>query len=67
MTLHHGARVVVRDPEQTEMVVQGSGPARAFAKQLMKKGKAFRAEPKGDETWTFLIEEINWPTRWEDH
>lgn len=57
--------VVVRDPEQTEMVVESDGEAKGFAKQLIRGGKGFTASPNEDGTWTFVVTEVNHPTRWE--
>lgn len=58
-------RVVVRDPDQTEMVAATAGEAKGFAKHMIRDSKGFDARPNEDGTWTFVVYEINYPNRWE--
>ena len=58
-------RVIVREPDETEMDIAGSGEAKAFAKQLIRDGKGFEATPQADGVWRFIVYELNEPSRWE--
>jgi hypothetical protein len=57
--------VLVREPEYTEMRVVGDGQAKAFARQLIRDGKAFAARPEQEGSWLFTVRETNHPSRWE--
>lgn len=58
-------RVVVREENYTEMWVPNAEGCRAFARQLIRDGKAFKCEPCTDEGWSVTVYEHNHPNRWE--
>lgn len=57
--------VVYRDEDYTEMFVDGDGAAKAFARQLIRDGKAFKCEPCTDGGWSVIVYEHNHPNKWE--
>jgi len=48
------------------MAVSSNGEAKAFAAQLIRAQKDFKAEHRGLGVWRFFIRETNYPNRWED-
>ena len=50
--------LAVRD-DATVMSVEGFGNAKAFARQLLKKGKEFHCYQCGETEWEFVVYEDN--------
>lgn len=57
-------RVVYRDPRYTEMIAETKGAAKKFSAQLIRDRKKFTVTPTRSG-WTFEVEEVNEPSRWE--